>query len=159
MLLNYAELVLVVTPARYDLPCRVSFQQPLYALPRKRARAIRRWLTKHFELHLNPPTPDGYDDSSRLESLMLRSLVGQAHTLWRSVEQQDELCVLGPTCTQKGKERQIMAEQVVGAISADLSSFPGFKVAWDDELKRAAPSSYVWPACPPLTCYVLVRKS
>jgi hypothetical protein len=158
MLLNYSELVLVVTPARYNSPCLLSFQQPLYALPRKRGREIRRWLLDYFELHLEPPASDGCDDTTRLESLMLQSLVKQAHTLWESVRHRDELGVLGPTCLQKSEEREIGADQVLQAIRSDLSSFSGFRVAWEQEIKQSAPTSYAWPACPSSSRYVLVRK-
>ena len=158
MLLNYAELVLVLTPARYNLPCPVNFQQPLYGLPRKRARAIRRWLVDHFELRLEPPVADGCDDSNRLGVLMLKSLVGQAHTLWDSVERRDEVGVLGPTYSHKGTEKEITSQRVLHAIITDLSSFSGFVAAWEDQLNRSVSKTYSWPPCPGSSRYVLTRK-
>jgi len=159
MLLNYSELVLVLTPARYNSPCSVSFQQPLYALPRQRGRAIRQWLLDHFELRVEPPVTDGYSDSDRLASLMLMSLAGQAHTLWDSVKRRNDLGVLGPTYSRKGREGQIPADRVLQAIQGDLSSLHGFNAIWEDELQRSPPTLYSWPACPVASHYVLVRKS
>ena len=159
MLLNSSELVLVVTPARYDSPCCVNFQQPLYALPRKRGQENHHWILQHFELHLAPPAADGYDDTTRLESLMLESLVEQTHTLWDSVKRRDEIGVLGPTCSQKGKEREIDADRVLQAICSDLFSFSGFKEAWMDAAHQLASTSYAFPACPPSSRYILVCKS
>lgn len=67
MLLNYTEFVLVITPARYNTPCPVSFQQKEYQLPRQRGRELRRWLQKHFLLVLDPP---GNDGNNLLSSLL-----------------------------------------------------------------------------------------
>jgi len=154
MLLNYAELVLVLTPSRYSSPCPVSFEQTLYGLPRQRSRELRGWLLQNFELVLDPPVQDGYNDKERLEQLLLKSLVGQAHTLWDSVKRREELGVYGVTITKGEKEREITAHQVLSAIEEDLSDFPGFTM-WEDE---PAPTSYSWPASPGSSCYVLKSK-
>ena len=61
---------------------------------------------QHFKLHFALPAADGYDVTTKLESLMLESLVEQTHTLWDSVKCRDEIGVLRPTCSQKGKERE-----------------------------------------------------
>ena len=95
MLLNYAELVLVVTPARYSSPSSVNFQQTVYQLPRQRSREMRCWLLENFRLMLDPPVEDGYNDDERLDALLLKSLLGQAHTLWASVKCRQELGVVG----------------------------------------------------------------
>ena len=48
MLLNYAELVLVMTPARYSSPSSVNFQQTVYQLPHQRSREMHCWLLENF---------------------------------------------------------------------------------------------------------------
>ncbi|KAE9389210.1 hypothetical protein BT96DRAFT_1070903 [Gymnopus androsaceus JB14] len=68
----------------------------------------------------------GYNDKERLEQLLLKSLLGQAHTLWDSVKRREELGVYGVTITKGEKEREITAHQVLSAIEEDLSDFPGF---------------------------------
>lgn len=157
MLLNYGELVLVVTPWRYDSPCLVSFEQALYQLPRQRSRELRSWMVKHFKLMLDPPRFDGYTNDDRLETLMLKSLTGQAHTLWSSIKNRNNLGVVGPKSSRGGQDKEITAAQVLSAIREDLSGFPGFSLD-DDELKKPAPLSYSWPAPPKSSRYVLQIK-
>jgi hypothetical protein len=159
MLLNYVELALVLTPARYNSPSPVSFQQAMYKLPRSCGRIIRHWLVNNFEMILDPPVSDGYEDETRLEGLMLTSLVGQAHTLWDSVKRRDELGVDGPTCLKGGREMEINQSQVLDAIQRDLSSFPHFKRSWPKELRQPVPKSYCWPVAPASSCYKLRLKS
>lgn len=113
MLLNYAELVLVVTPSRYNTPCSVSFQQSVYGLPRRRSRQMRRWLVEHFVLVLDPDFDDGYQDDERLERLLLKSVLGQAHTLWAALDRQQDLGVIGATWSKNGsRKREISSAQV-----------------------------------------------
>lgn len=157
MLLNYAELVLVVTPWRYDSPSLVSFEQVMYQLPRKRSRELRSWLVKNFKLTLDPPHSDGYTDEDRLEGLMLQSLSGQAHTLWHSIKDRRNLGVVGAKSSKGGQEKEITAAQVLAAIREDLSDFPGFSMG-NDVLMKPAPTSYCWPAAPISSCYVLEMK-
>lgn len=157
MLLNYAELVLVVTPWRYDSPSLVSFEQVMYDLPRKRSRELRSWLVKHFKLMLDPPRFDGYTDDNRLEGLMLKSLSGQAHTLWHSIKNRHKLGVMGAKSSRGGQEREINAAQVLAAIRKDLSDFPGFAMD-NEELMRPPPTSYCWPAPPMSSCYIMQMK-
>lgn len=155
MLLNYAELVLVLTPSRYNSPSLVSFQQVLYKLPRQRSREMRQWLVANFKLLLDPPVDDGYKNDERLNLLMVKSLVGQAHTLWRSVKDRQDLGVVG---AKSPKDRQITHAQVLAAIRDDLADFPGFSLS-KDELLQPAPTSYCWPA-PPESCnYVLQMRT
>ena len=154
MLLNYAELVLVLTPSRYGSPCPVSFEQTIYRLPRQRSREMRCWLVKNFELVLDPPVHDGYIDQERLEELLLRSLIRQAHTLWDSIKCREELEVYGVKISNGVKEKEVIANQVLSAIKEDLSDFPGFTM-WEDE---PAPMLYSWPAPPGSSHYVLKCK-
>lgn len=155
MLLNYAELVLVVTPARYSSPCLVSFSQTVYQLPRQRSREMRCWLLENFQLMLDPPVQDGYNDEERLDALLLKSLRGQAHTLWASVKRRQELGVVGAKFSEGYRDKQITSSQVLSAISQDLVDFPGFSM-WTDKL--LAPTSYTWPAPPDSSRYVIRRK-
>ena len=177
MLLNYSELVLVITPQRYGNSPSHTFDHSLYRLPRQRGRAIRRWLVNHFQLTLSPPAVDGFSDATRLEGLMLRSLVGQARTLWDSVERRHELGVVGSMYYKersKGEEDEegegedenedgeheveISADEVLEAIRCDLSSFPGFMEAWDKELGNPVPVSYRWPIPPKGSHYVMKER-
>lgn len=89
-LLNFAELVLVLTPSRYNIPCLVSFTQTVYGLPRKRSREIRRWLQANFILVMDPPGDDGYDDDTRLEEMSLDWFLQHAHLLLDSVRWREE---------------------------------------------------------------------
>jgi len=89
---------------------------------------------------------------------MLKSLVGQAHTLWDSVKRRDKLGVLGPLCSHQGEQGEITPDRVLHAIRSDLCSFSGFRAAWEDELQQPAPTSYSWPACPSSSRFVLIRK-
>lgn len=157
MLLNYTELVLVVTPARYNTPSPVSFQQMEYQLPRQRGREMRRWLQRHFLLVLDPPVDDGNKDNDRLEALMLKSLLGQAHTLCESLKRRIELGVIGAKASKGGLEKEVTPSRVLRAIGQDLSDFPGFDM-WDDELLLPAPNTYAWPAPPNSSSYVLKRR-
>ncbi|KAF5361225.1 hypothetical protein D9757_013232 [Collybiopsis confluens] len=158
MLLNYSELVLVLTPARYAPHSLLSFSQNLYGSPKQRGRAIRRWLVKNFELVLDPPFPDGLDNTNRLNRLMLQSLVGQAHTLWDSVARQEELGVMGSTFKQGRMEEEISPDRVLEAICQDLASFPGFATSWQEQLAKPVPNSYCWPAAPAGSRYVMRAK-
>lgn len=158
MLLNYAELVLVVTPWRYDSPCLVSFQQPIYQLPRQCSRELRAWLTKNFKLTLEPPGgADGYTDEDRLPALMTKFLHGQACTLWRSIRNRDKLGVVGAISSRHGKENEITPGQVLAAIQSDLSDFPGFSLQPRDLVKP--PSTYCWPAAPGASRFALKLKT
>ena len=157
MLLNYAELVLVVTPARYSSPSSVNFQQTVYQLPHQRSCKMHCWLLENFRLLLDPPVEDGYNDDERLDALLLKSLLGQAHTLWASVKRRQELGVVGAKSSKGRRETQITHSQVLSAISKDLSDFPGFSM-WKDELLNPAPTLYSWPAPPDSSHYVLRRK-
>lgn len=154
MLLNYAELVLVLTPWRYDTPSSVSFEQTMYRLPRQRSREIRSWLVRNFKLTIDPPRFDGHSDEDRLEALMLQSLSGQAHTLWHSLQRRDTLGVVGPNAIKANEESEITAAQVLAAIREDLSDFPGFSMG-DDVLAMPAPTSYCWPGAPMSSRYAL----
>lgn len=156
MLLNYAELVLVLTPCRYDTPCLVSFQQPVYQLPRQRARELRSWLTKNFKLTLEPPSPDGHSDDDRLEALMIKSLCGQACTLWHSIKSRHRLGVVRANFSQGGHETEISPGQVLAAINSDLSSFSGFSLQYRDLVKP--PSTYCWPGAPGGSRFALKPK-
>lgn len=156
MLLNYAELVLVVTPSRYSTPSTASFQQNVYGLPRKRGREMRRWLQRNFLLVLDPPTDDGHGDNGRLGALLAKSLLGQAHTLWETAKRRDDLGVIGAIAD--GRDKEITPSQVLSAIEEDLSEFPGFSM-WKEELLKPAPSSYSWPAPPGSSRYILKRRS
>ncbi|KAF5343519.1 hypothetical protein D9757_014940 [Collybiopsis confluens] len=158
MLLNYSELVLVLTPARYAPHSLLSFSQNLYGSPKQRGRAIRRWLVKNFELVLDPPFPDGLDNTNRLNRPMLQSLVGQAHTLWDSVARQEELGVMGSTFKQGRVEEEISPDRVLEAICQDLASFPGFATSWQEQLAKPVPNSYCWPAAPAGSRYAMRAK-
>ena len=164
MLLNYAELVLVVTPSRYDPASSISFRDNLYRKPRECSRALRRWILKHFELTLDGSRNDEYTNSDRLESLMLKSLVQQAHLLWHSVQNRDALGVLGSTylVQNDGSEwvdQEISAEEVAEAITNDLSSFPGFTSAWKTAIHNSSPpASYRWPQAPKDMKYIVRFK-
>jgi hypothetical protein len=154
--LNYAEFSLVVNPARYSSPSPVSFQQPLYKLPRERARQMRRWLEANLILELDPPV-DG--ENTSLRDLMLKSLVGQAHTLLDSVQRSDELGVLGAAYQKGTEEKFITGNQVLQAIRHDLFSFPGFRKFWEEELSHPAPELYSWPDPPKPSRYIMKLKS
>lgn len=156
--MNYAELVLVLTPARYSLPEMFSFENVVFKLPRQRSREIRSWLIKNFQLTLDPPCSDGYTDGNRLECLLLKSLSGQAHTLWHSVKSRQALGVVGEIVFQGGQEREITSGQVLSAIRTDLEGFPGFSMSPQDLLKPA-PASYSFPAAPKSSRYALRRKA
>lgn len=158
MLLNYTELVLVLTPARYVNPSSLNFENVMYRLPRKRSRELRSWLAKHFQLRLDPPVPDGYTDENRLTALLLRSLSGQAHTLWDSVKRRPVLGVLGEFVSKGGHDKQIAPAQVLSAIREDLSDFPGFSMGADVIVKQAPPS-YRFPLPPKKSRYVLAMNS
>lgn len=158
MLMNYGELVLVLTPSRYSSPCPVSFQQSLYQLPRLRSRDMRAWVTKHFELVLDPPFDDGQEDHARLEAMMVKFLLGQAHTLWESVKRRQQIGVVGAMSSKRGEEKEIKASQVLSAIGEDLSDFLGLGV-WDEELLNPAPALYSWPLPPKGSQYRLRLKS
>ncbi|KIK58435.1 hypothetical protein GYMLUDRAFT_246135 [Collybiopsis luxurians FD-317 M1] len=113
-------------------------------------------------LVLDPPTADGYTNESRLEALMLKSLVGQTHTLWDSINCCNELGVVGPTYKEleedkdgdegknEGEENAttVTAQQVLHAIQQDLFSYPGFKLLWGQTLLEIPPPTYVWPPAP-----------
>lgn len=158
MLLNYAELVLVLTPCRYNSPPLVNFQQLVYQLPRQRSREIRQWLVKNFQLQIDPPIDDGYEDNERLQALMVKSLVGQAHTLWQSVKHRQDLGVVGAKSSRGGQDRQISHVQVLSAIREDLAEFPGFDFD-NDVILQTAPTSYSWPAPPESSRYILTSTS
>lgn len=157
MLCNYGELVLVLTPWRYNTPSTVNFQQDFYRLPRQRSREIRRWLNRNFYLTLDPPVPDGFTDQTRLNGLLLQFLSGQAHTLCHSVKQRETLGVLGANASQDGQEKEITHAQVLSAICEDLSSFPGFSLT-SKEFLNPAPTSYMFPPPPSSTQYVVRMK-
>ena len=106
---------------------------------------------------LDLPVEDGYNDDKRLDALLLKSLPGQAHTLWASVKCRQELGVVGAKSSKGRRETQITHSQVLSAISKDLLDFPGFSV-WKDELLNPAPTLYSWPAPPDSSHYVLRRK-
>ncbi|KAE9386725.1 hypothetical protein BT96DRAFT_948906 [Gymnopus androsaceus JB14] len=86
----------------------------------------------NFELGLDPPVHDGYSDKERLKELLLKLLLGQAHTLWDSVKHREELGVYRATISKGEKEKEITAHQVLSAIKGNLSNFPGFTM-WEDE--------------------------
>lgn len=144
MLLNYTELVLVLTLARYSNPSLLNFENVIYKLPRKHSRELRLWLAKNFQLCLDPPVRDGYTDDNRLTGLLLQSLSGQAHTLWESVKRRPVLGVLGKFVSKDGQDKQIAPVQVLSAIRADLLGFPGFSMGADVVVKQA-PLSYRFP--------------
>ena|SRR5579875_2349281 len=154
-LLNYAEFSLVVNPKRYSSPSPVSFQQPLYQLPRERGRAIRSWLEANFVLELDPSVEG---EKADLRRLMLKSLVGQAHTLLDSVQRSDELGVLGAAYEKGSEEKTITGKQVLQAIRQDLFSFPGFRRSWEEQLQQQAPKLYSWPDPPKPSRYILKLK-
>lgn len=158
MLMNYAELVLVLTPARYCRPDMFSFSNVIFNLPRQRSREIRSWVVKNFQLILDPPCSDGYTDVNRLECLLLKSLTGQAHTLWHSVKSRRTLGVVGEIVLKDGQEKQITAGPVLSAIRTDLAEFPGFSMGPQDLLKPA-PTSYGFPAAPKSSSYALRMKA
>lgn len=158
MLMNYTELVLVLTPARYSNPSSFNFENIVYKLPRQRSRELRSWLVKNFQLVLVPPVQDGFTDHNRLEGLLLQSLTGQAHTLWESVKCRPFLGVLGETISKGGQDRQITPGQVLSSIREDLSSFPGFCMD-PDVVAKPAPKSYCFPAAPKTSRYVLNMNS
>lgn len=156
MLLNYAELVLVVTPYLYNSPCLLSFQIPMYRLPRQRSRELRSWLVKNFKLTLEPPGSDGFTDDNRLEALMTKSLCRQASTLWNSIRNRHELGVHGAHCSRNAKDKEISAAQVLAAIQSDLSGFPGFSLEYQSIVEP--PPTYCWPAAPEGSSYALKIK-
>lgn len=158
MLLNYTELVLVLTPGRYSNPSLFNFEDVVYKLPRQRSRELRSWLQKNFQLVLDPPVSDGYTDEDRLTGLLLQSLSGQAHTLWASVKQRPVLGVLGEFVSKSGQEKQIAPIQVLTAIREDLSDFPGFSMGTDVVVKQA-PQSYRFPQAPKNSRYVVKLTS
>lgn len=156
MLANYAELVLVLTPWRYDTPCMVSFDQPLYGLPRERSRELRSWLVKNFELTLDPPVFDDFTNDTRMAALMAKSLSSQACTLFHSIRHRRKLGVCGANATHGDKEKEITPGQVLKALNADLSEFPGFSMSYGELLNP--PSSYCWPSAPHSSRYLLKKK-
>lgn len=158
MLMNYTELVLVVTPARYSNSPSFNFENVVYKLPRQRSRELRSWLVKHFQLVLDPPGGDEYTDDDRLQAILLQSLSGQAHTLWNSVKRRPFLEVLGEVVFKDGQDRQIGSAQVLTAIRTDLASFPDFTMG-TDVIVQQAPSSYSFPAAPQNSRYVLKMRS
>lgn len=154
MLMNYTELVLVLTPGRYADQSLFNFEQVVYKLPRQRSRQMRSWLVKHFKLVLDPPAVDGYTDDQRLNALLLQSLTGQAHTLWESVKRRPTLGVLGEVVSKGGQDREITPGQVLKAIREDLSGFPGFCLD-ADVIVKPAPESYCFPVAPKSSRYVI----
>lgn len=158
MLLNYSELVLVLTPARYVNPSLFNFENVIYQLPRKRSCEMRSWLAKNFQLRLDPPVCDGFTDDTRLTAVLLQSLTGQAHMLWESVKRRAVLGVLGEFVSKGGQDRQIAPAQVLSAIREDLSGFPGFSMGADVVVKQAPPS-YCFPLPPKKSRYVLEMSS
>ena len=145
MLLNYTELALIVNPSRYDTPCTVTFQQALYKLPQEHGWEMHCWLVKNFVLELDPPTPD---QMMSLESLMLNSLMGQAHTLLQSIRRSEELGVLGAAFNKRGQEWDVTDKEVLNVIQQDLFAFPGFKQAWNKWQGTLAPELYSCPTPP-----------
>lgn len=129
-LLNFAELVLVLTPSRYNIPCLVSFQQTVYGLPRKRSREIRRWLQANFILVLDPPDDDGYEDDTRLAEMSLDWFLQHAHLLLDSVRRREERGVFGAKCFDGHQQQEISADQVYNALCQDIATFIGQK-KWD----------------------------
>jgi hypothetical protein len=163
MLLNYSELALITTPSRYNSPCLLNFEQPLYRLPRQCGREIRGWLLENFQLFLDPPVRDGFDDEGRLKALLRKTLLGQAHKLWDDLKRRDELDAFGPVCVIAAKEtgdeatQEITANQVLAAILEDLSGTPDFDFSahWSEQTRNSAPPSYAWPTPPAGSKYVL----
>lgn len=156
--MNYTELVLVLTPARYSNLPSFNFGNVVYRLPRQRTRQLRSWLVKNFQLLLDPPGCDGHTDDDRLDAMLLQSLSGQAHTLWDSVKGRPALGVLGEVITKDGQDRQITAAQVLAAIRKDLLGFPGFTMG-PDIIAKQAPTSYRFPAAPKNSRYVIKMTS
>ncbi|KIK51249.1 hypothetical protein GYMLUDRAFT_64930 [Collybiopsis luxurians FD-317 M1] len=150
MLLNYAELVSVVTPARYDSLELETFDPKPYLLPHKCARELRRWLCRHFQLTLEPPADDGHRDAERMEAILETSLLCQAHKLWTDVKQHAKLAVVGSTCSRLRKSKEVVEEitaaQVKDAIDSDLSDFPRFSERWPIETMKTPPPSYAFPS-------------
>lgn len=135
-----------------------NFEDVVYRLPRQRGRELRSWLRKNFQLVLEPPVIDGYTDEDRLTGLLLKSLSGQAHTLWASVKQRPVLGVLGEYILKNGEEKQIAPIQVLTAIREDLADFPGFSMGTDVVVKLA-PQSYRFPPAPNNSRYVVKLTS
>lgn len=98
-----------------------------------------------------------YKDDNRLEALMLKSLLGQAHTLCESLKCRMKLGVIGAKASKDSLEKEVTASRVRHAIGQDLSDFPGFDM-WDDELLMPAPETCAWPAPPSPSRYVLKRR-
>lgn len=159
MLLNYVELVRVVTPRRYEKAYINTPEGVVYQIPRKCGRALRRWLVRNFQLALDPPVDDGYTDKTRLGSLMTRSLMGQCHTLLDSIKRSKQIGVFRATVERDGAEKEITTAQVQSVLLSDLSSFPRFKEAWKAELQRDAPSTYRFPRPPGSSAYIVQFKS
>lgn len=113
---------------------------------------------KHFLLVLEPPVNDGHADEGRLGALLLRSLLGQAHTLLESIKRRRKLGVLGPTAVKADQDINITPSRVLSAINQDLSSFPGFGM-WKEQLLKSAPLTYSWPVAPSSSRYILKRRS
>lgn len=157
MLLNYAELALVLTPLRYCAPTSFTFDSVVFKSPRQRSRKIRSWLVENFQLTLDPPVCDGYTDENRLSALLLKSLSGQIHLLWHSVKHRPALGVMGEMVIQGDQERQITSVQVLSAINKDLADFPGFSMDPEDFLKPP-PLSYCFPAAPKSSRYAVRMK-
>lgn len=112
---------------------------------------------RHFILVLDPPVDDGHKDDDRLEALMLKSLLGQAQTLWTSLKRKQTLGVITATASKGGLDKEVTASRVLCAIGQDLSDFPGFN-KWKEQLLLPAPTTYTWPTPPDSSCYVLKRK-
>jgi hypothetical protein len=140
MLLNYSELVSVLTPARYASTSRTAFAE--VEIPRRRGREVRDWLTLNFELTLDPPGDKEYGDVVDLKGLLLNSLLEQAHKLCDDMKRRNALGVSGSSYWKDGVQEEITSQQVVDAVVADLAFIPSFQTLWTAEIAKEPPSSY-----------------
>ncbi|KIK53533.1 hypothetical protein GYMLUDRAFT_250345 [Collybiopsis luxurians FD-317 M1] len=157
MLLNFSELVSVVTPSRYNEAD--GFDNTAFKIARQHGRELRKWLNEHFILSLVPPSKNRQQDTDVLGTLLVNSLAQQVHKLLHNIQRWDSLGVSSSTYVdEKDVEREITAVQVQRAILNDLSDVPSFKELWSTENRKEPPSSYCLPLPPAGTRYIVTRR-
>lgn len=155
MLLNYSELAMAVTPTRYFTSTKYFYDGP-FLLARSRGRQLRRWLVDTFLLRLEPRVDDGSNDTERLSTFLMQSLMQNATKLLDDCKRRRVLGVHGSLFTNaQGVDKEISPAQIRKAIVADLSDLPDFTRLWSVTLPGV---SYCPPLPPQGSHYIVERR-